>query len=150
MLLKRRRAGTAAVLALIATGMLQAGALVLELNRVEENSEASGMHALLVARVSACREPAKSVVSANLLRVEEGKLARVPLKVVRLAADGMFAFTGSIPAATAAIEVVVTNPEYGNYAPAAIVRYDRDGIRWTSLRQFRNGSPTMADVKALM
>lgn len=49
---------------------LTAGGLVLEVGNPRANPEAQKMHAVLVARVTACHEPAKSIVTANFIAVD--------------------------------------------------------------------------------
>lgn len=128
-----------------------AGALVLEVGNPEANSEAKGMQALVVARVTACHEPAKSTVTASVLQLKDGKIERTPLEVRPLATGGTFAVVGSIPTGnTAAIELAVTNPEYKNYEPRVLIRRDAAGIQWASLKRFFGAPPTAGDVKTLL
>lgn len=61
---------------------LTAGGLVLEVGNPQANPEAQKIHAVLVARVTACHEPAKSIVTANFIAVDADGVRRTPLKVV--------------------------------------------------------------------
>jgi hypothetical protein len=128
-----------------------AGALVLEVGNPEANAEAKALNALVVARVTACHEPAKSTVTASIVRLTGGKLQRTKLDVVPLATAGAFAIVGSVSSAdTAAIELAVTNPEYKNYEPRVLIRRDAGGIQWASLKRFFGVPPTVADMKAVL
>lgn len=139
------------VAALMASSSAFAGALVLEVGNPETNPEAKALRALAVARVTACHEPAKSTVTATLVRLTNGKLERTKLNVIPLAEGGAFAILGSIPVAeTTAIELAVTNPEYKNYEPRVIIRSDASGIQWASLKRFFGAPPSAADWKAVL
>ncbi|MCU1257118.1 MAG: hypothetical protein JWO80_3 [Bryobacterales bacterium] len=126
------------------------GALVLEVGNPDANSEAKGMQALVVARVTACHEPAKSTVTASVLQLKDGRIQRTPLEVRPLATAGTFAVVGSITPNTAAIELAVTNPEYKNYEPRVLIRRDAAGIQWASLKRFFSAPPSAGDVKMLL
>ena len=138
------------LLAIILPVTLLAGGLFLEVGNPQANPEAIRMHAMLLARITACHEPAKSVVSANLVELSEGNVRRTPLKVVALSTPGTFAVLGSIPAGSSpVIELSVVNPEYKNYSPHALVRAGENGVQWTTLKRFSNNAPTAEDVKAV-
>jgi hypothetical protein len=139
-----------ALLALAAAALSYAGGLALEVGNPAANPEARKLHALLVARVTACHEPAKSTVTARALRMENGKVTREALTVQALSAPGVFAITGSLPGGSGAIEMTVTNPEFANYAPQTLVRVGKGGIEWASLKRFFGVPPTAQDVKALL
>src|SRR5438445_11919625 len=94
-----------------------AGSLYLEIGNPEANVEAKALHAVLVARVTACHEPAKSTVSATAVQLDGDGLRRTELKVIPLASPGTFAIVGALPTGDSAIELAVTNPEYRDYTP---------------------------------
>jgi hypothetical protein len=126
-----------------------AGALILEVGNPQANPEAKALNAVLVARATACQEPAKSVVTATLVEPVKGELRRTPLKVVALKTAGTFAVIGNVPAGSA-IDVAITNPEYVNYEPRVIVRADPDGIKWAGMKRFYSKPPTDDDVRAVL
>lgn len=129
---------------------LTAGGLVLEVGNPQANPEAQKIHAVLVARVTACHEPAKSIVTANFVAVDSDGVRRTPLKVVPLSTPGTFAVLGSIPTGdTSLIELAVTNPEYGNYSPRVLVHADESGVKWSTLRRFHE-APKISDIKAAL
>ena len=66
-----------------------AGALTLEIGKPEADPQAKSMNAILVARVTACAEPAKSQLTANWVHSEGGELRRTQLKVIALNTPGM-------------------------------------------------------------
>jgi hypothetical protein len=99
--------------------------------------------------VTACKEPAKSTVTANFVQLTEGKLQRTKLDVVPMTAPGTFAIVGKLPA-SGAIELAVSNPEFKNYEPHVLVRRDANGIQWSSVKHFFGVPPTLADMKAVL
>lgn len=126
-----------------------AGSLVVEVSNPADNAEAKSLHAAVVADVSACHEPAKSIVSAYLIRDSNGTMQRVPLTVTPLKKAGTFAIIGDVPAGSV-IDVAVTNPVYTGYRPHVLIRSGEDGVQWTSVKHFVKAPPTDADVKALL
>jgi len=126
-----------------------AGALLLEVGNPEANPEAKGMNAVLVARTTACQEPAKSKVTASLVRAEGGEFRRTPLKVAALQTPGTFAILGAVPPGSV-IDLAVTNPEYKTYQPRVLIRTDSHGVQWSSVRRFFSTPPTDSDVKSIL
>jgi hypothetical protein len=126
-----------------------AGALVLEVGNPDGNPEAKSMNAALVARVTACHEPAKSKVTASYVRSYNGELRRTQLKVTALQTPGAFAILGEVPPGSV-IDLAVTNPEYENYQPRVLIRSDSHGVQWASIRRFFSTPPNDADVKSIL
>jgi hypothetical protein len=126
-----------------------AGALLLEVGKPEANSEARNMNAVLVARTTACHDPAKSKVTASLVREDGGELRRTPLKVMTLQTPGTFAIVGVVPPGSV-IDLAVTNPEYQNYQPRVLIRTDSHGVQWSSVRRFFSIPPTDSDMKSIL
>ena len=57
---------------------------------------------------------------------------------------------GSIPSGDSSlIELAVTNPEYGNYSPRVLVHADENGVKWSTLRRFRE-APKITEIKAAL
>jgi hypothetical protein len=133
----------------LAAASVFAGALLIEVGNPDANPEAKALHAALVARSTSCHEPAKSVVSANLVESVNGELRRTPLKVVALSEAGTFAVIGKIPAGSV-IDVAVSNPEFVNYQPRVIVRANASGIQWAGVKRFYSKPPTDSDFKAAL
>jgi hypothetical protein len=127
-----------------------AGALYLEVGNPEANVEAKAMHAVLVARVTACHEPAKSIVSATAVQLDGDGLRRTELKVIPLATPGTFAIVGALPTGDSAIELGVTNPEFKNYSPRVLIRSDSTRIQWASIKHFFSKPPTADEVRAVI
>jgi len=126
-----------------------AGGLYIEVGSPANNSEAQSLHALAVARVSACHEPAKSVVTAAAINSADG-LHRIPLKVVPLAAGGTFAIIGTLPPGISVVDIAVSNPEYNNYQPHAFVRASGSAVEWASVKRFFGTPATPVDVRAML
>jgi hypothetical protein len=136
-------------LATISVVAAWAGALTLEVGNPEANPEAKSMHAALVARVTACREPAKSTVTASAVQWQNGEILRTPLKVVPLTTAGSFAVIGAVPQG-GVIDLAVSNPEYKNYQPRVLIRSDSHGVQMASVRRFYSVPPTDADLKSIL
>lgn len=126
-----------------------AGALLLEVGNPDANAEAKSMHAVLVAKSTACHDPAKSRITASFVRSSGGELKRMPLKVTALREPGTFAIVGTVPPGSV-IDLAVTNPEYQNYEPRVLVHTDSRGVQWSSVKRFFGTPPTDADVKSIL
>lgn len=126
-----------------------AGALVLEIGKPEASPEAKSMNAVLVARSTACHDPAKSKVTASFVRSDGGELRRTQLRVVALREAGAFAIVGAVPQGSV-IDLAVTNPEYQNYQPRVLIRTDSHGVQWATAKHFFGTPPTDSDVKTIL
>ena len=146
--MKRILKASAALAAMLAA-TAWAGALTLEIGKPEADSQAKSMNAALVARVTACHEPAKSKVTASYVRSDGGELRRSELKVMALQTPGAFAIVGAVPAGSV-IDLAVTNPEYQNYQPRVLIRTDAHGVQWSSVRRYFGTPPTDSDVKSIL
>jgi hypothetical protein len=138
----------------LAIGMMSAmaswaGALILEVGNPAANAEAKSMNATLVARVTACHDPAKSTVTASFVRSYGGELKRKQLEVTALQTPGTFAIVGAVPPGSV-IDLAVTNPEYQNYQPRVLIRSNAHGVEWSSIRRFFGTPPTDSDVKSIL
>jgi hypothetical protein len=136
-------------LAMMSVAASWAGALILEVGKPEANPEAKSMNALLVARTTACKDPAKSKITASFVRADGLDLRRTPLKVMALQAPGTFAIVGAVPPGSV-IDLAVTNPEYDNYQPRVLIRTDSHGVQWASVRRYFSTPPTDSDVKNIL
>ncbi len=139
----------AAISVTISVGAAWAGALVLEVGNPAANPEAKSLNAVLVARVTACHEPAKSTVTASFVQSSNGEIKRTPLKVVPLPTEGAFAVLGTVPP-DALIDLAVTNPEYKNYQPRVLLRGGSQGIQWAGIRRFFSKPPTDTDIRSML
>ena len=146
--MKQNLINAAALAAFVAAGCW-AGALTLQIGNPEANAEAKGLQAALVAEVTACHEPAKSVVRASVVQMSNGVMRRTDLQVVPLKTAGMFAVIGKVPS-NSVVDLVVTNPEYKNYEPRVLLRGGQHGIEWASVRRFYSAPPADSDWKALL
>ena len=126
-----------------------AGALTLEIGNPEANAEAKSMNAALVAKVTACHEPAKSVVTASFVRSDGSELRRTALRVAALKTPGEFAIIGAVPPGSV-IDLAVNNPEYKNYQPRVLIGSDSHGVQWSSVRRFFGTPPNDSDVKSVL
>jgi hypothetical protein len=137
------------VLATMAVVAAWAGALTLEVSNPDGNPEAKSMNALLIARTTACHDPAQSKITASFVRSSGRELKRTQLKVVALQTPGTFAIVGAVPAGSV-IDLAVTNPEYKNYEPRTLILSDSHGLQWASVKRFFGAPPTDSDVKNIL
>src|SRR5580658_7954446 len=127
-----------------------AGALTLEIGKPEVDPQAKGMNAVLVARVTACAEPAKSKLTANWVHPDGGELRRTQLQVIALNTPGAFAIVGAVPSGSV-IDLAVTNPAYDkSYQPRVLIRTDSHGVQWSSVKRFYGIPPTDSDMKSIL
>jgi len=126
-----------------------AGGLFLEVGNPEANPAAKSMNATLVARVTACHDPAKAKVTASFVRSYGGELKRKQLEVTALQTPGTFAILGAVPPGSV-IDIAVTSPEYENYQPRVLIRSSSHGVAWSSVRRFFSTPPTDSDVKGIL
>lgn len=126
-----------------------AGALILEIGSPDTNPEARALNALIVARVTACHEPAKSTVTASLLQLDGGQLRSTPIKVEPLKAPGTFAIIGQVPG-RGIVDLAVTNPEYQNYRPRVLIRTGGHGLELASMRRYYSTPPTHTEISSML
>ena len=139
----------AAACVLVSIATTWAGALYLEVGNPDANPEARTMKALIVARATACHEPAKSVVTASAIEASGTGIRRTALQVVPLKTPGMFAVIGNAPEGSL-IDLAVTNPEYKNYEPRVLIRQSARRVEWGSVRHFFSKPPSDAEVRELL
>jgi hypothetical protein len=137
-------------MAAISAAAMWAGALTLEIGKPDADLQAKSMNAVLIARVTACSEPAKSKVLASFVRSDGGELRRMQLKVMALPTPGSFAIVGAVPPGSV-IDLAVTNPAYDkSYQPRVLIRTDSHGVQWASVKRFYGTPPTDSDVKSIL
>ena len=134
---------------ILSTVSMWAGALTIRTASPAGNPQAESMHAVLVARVTACREPGKSSVEASYLQLDNGATRRTSLNVVPLSEAGSFAVVGNVPSGSV-ISIAVTNPDYRNYRPQVLLRYGPQGLDWASMHQFYGTPPTDSEVNTFL
>ena len=118
------------VLSMLAAPLF-AGALVLEIGNPSANPEAVAKHAVLVARMTACKSPEKTTITASAEGIVDGMRKSIPLKIVPLSTAGTYAFTREWPAQGSwAVRMVATNPDYKDYAASVLVPMDNGALQW--------------------
>lgn len=106
---------------------------------------------LVTARVTACHEPAKSVVTAHLVTLNDGKLHRQPIAVKPVSGQaGLFAVAGPLPQEHGILELAVTNPEFKNYEPKVLIRADAGKVQIASKKHFFSTGPALADYRQVL
>lgn len=145
------RTAVTSIAAIFAVGVpLLAGALVVEIGNPATNPEALSKHAVLVARTTACHSPGKTLLTATAEGVTDGQRRSIPLKLISLSTPGTFAVTREWPSSgTWVIKIVARNPEYQNYATAALVPFEGNSAQWASIEHLFH-EPTGEEVAAML
>jgi hypothetical protein len=134
----------------LSTSPLFAGALVLTIENPQTNPEAAAKNAVVVARVTECKSPEKTLVTATAEGIVNGKRQTVPLQLIHLSTPGVYAVSpGFANDGAWAVKLVVTNPDYGKYVTSALVPAGGAPFRKESVRQFYN-IPTEQDITAVL
>jgi hypothetical protein len=145
----KRKVFTALLFAALATPLF-AGALILEAGDPNANPEAQAKRAVVMARITACHSPEKTVVSATAEGIVNGKRQTIPLKVMNLSTPGTFAVAQQWPReGTWTIRMVATNPDYKNYATGIVVPLHDGVFSRTGTKQFFH-APTEDEVDSAL
>ncbi len=129
---------------------LFSGALLLQVADPETSPEAQAKHAVVMARMTACHSPEKTIVSATAEGVVGGQRKTLPLKVIKLSTPGMFAVAREWPSEGVwAVRMVATNPDYKDYATGVIIPVDRETWSRAGAKEFFH-APTDDDVNSAL
>lgn len=129
---------------------LLAGGMYLELSNPATESEAASKHAIVVARITACHSPEKTIVKATAEGTANGVRTSIPLTVAPLSTPSKFAvLPGVPPSGTWVVKVTATNPEYPNYVTGVLVPASGGSAEWKNMKQFRH-APNEAEISAMM
>jgi hypothetical protein len=129
---------------------LFAGALVLQIGDPAANPEAQQRNAVLIARVTACKSPAETTVTATAEGSENGVRRSIPLKISSLTTAGTFAIARQWPEQGAwVVKLIATNPEYKNYSTGVLVPFEKTTLQWAAIKHFFH-SPTDSEVTAML
>jgi hypothetical protein len=140
----------AAIAACLSVAPVFAGALVLEVGSPAGNPEATAKSAVVVARVTACKSPEKSSVTATAEGVVHGKRQSIPLKVIYLATPGTFAVAREWPKeGTWAVKMVLTNPDYKDYSSAVLVPIRNDAFSTGAVKHIYH-PPTPEEIDSVL
>jgi fructose-specific component phosphotransferase system IIB-like protein len=127
-----------------------AGGLAIEIGNPAANPEAQGKNAALVARITACRSPEKTTVTAAAEGLVNGVRRSVPLKVVPLSTAGTFAVPReTMDQGTWVVKLTATNPDFKNYATSVLVPMTQDSLQWASVHRYFHEA-TDAEVVAVL
>ena len=138
------------VLSMLAAPLF-AGALVLEIGNPSANPEAVAKNAVLVARMTACKSPEKTTVTASAEGIVDGVRKSIPLKVVTLSTAGTYAVVREWPEQGSwAVRMVATNPDYKDYAASVLVPLDNGALQWASVKHYYRNAPAEADVAGVL
>jgi hypothetical protein len=129
---------------------LFAGAVVLQIGDPALNPEALKNHAVVVARVTACHSPEKTVLSATAEGNVNGARKSIPLKVISLSAAGTFAITEGLPQdGNWAVKVVATNPDWAGFATSAVIPVRNHSVQFAMAKHYFH-APTDAEVSSAL
>ena len=144
---------TAAFVACLSISPVFAGALILQIDNPQSSSEAAAKHAVVLARVTQCMSPEKTVVSATAEGIVHGLRRSVPLNLIHLSTPGLYAVSQDWSnEGTWAVRLVVTNPDYGKYVTSAIVPVGvptGDAFRAAAVTQLYH-VPTEEDIAGVL
>lgn len=144
--------GIAAALASAAS--LIAGGFLLELGKPSANPEAQAKHAVLVVRSIACVAPEKTTVTATAEGVLNGKRQSIPLKLIPLAGEGVyaqstFALTRQWPAdGNWVITLMQANPNFRGQL-GLLVKVNGDRVDWAAVTRLSR-APNAQDIDAAL
>jgi hypothetical protein len=145
----KRRVLTALLTAALATPLF-AGALLIEAGDPKANPEAQAKNAVVVARITACHSPEKTVVTATAEGLVNGERKSIPLKVMNLSAPGTYAVARQWKrGAVWTIRFVATNPDYKDYATGIVVPLRHDMYSGTGSKQVFH-APTEDEVYSVL
>jgi len=134
----------------ICAAPLFAGALLVQIGDPAANPEAVAKHAVVVARITACRSPEKTTLTATAEGSVNGERRSIPLKVSALSTAGTFAIVREWPdEGNWVVKLVATNPDYKNYAISVLVPFEGDRFTWAAIKHYFH-APTDAEVAAIL
>ena len=118
-----------------------AGALIIQIGNPAANLEAQAKHAAIVARITACHSPEKTIVTAKATGSVDGRQQSIPLHVISLSTPGTYAVTHEWPEqGDWVIQFEATNPDYKNYATGARVEVNGNTVEWTKVKPYVRAS----------
>jgi hypothetical protein len=127
-----------------------AGGFVLGVGNPKANPEAAAKNAVVVARITSCHSPEKTVMTATAESISGGKRVSIPLTLSKLSAPGTFAISQQWPKEGVwTIVVVASNPEYGDYATSVFVPVQNESFSWAEVKHV-NHRPTPEDIDAAL
>lgn len=127
------------------------GALTLDIGNPSANPEAMAKHAVLVARMTACTSPEKTVVTATAEGIVNGVRKSIPLKIVPLSTAGTYAVAREWPTEGSwAVRMAATNPDYKNYTASVLIPLDNGALQWASVKHYYRAPPAEAELAAVL
>jgi hypothetical protein len=141
---------SAVLLVACAAAPLLAGAFVFEVGNPLANPEAKAKGAVLVARITSCHAPEKSIVTATAEGYVHGVRKSIPLTLIPLSSQGEFAVRHDWPATgTWVIRLVAANPEYKDIRRGLLVSMNGDTFERSSVKRF-DREPLSQDADAVL
>jgi hypothetical protein len=118
-----------------------AGALMIQIGNPAANPKAQAKHAAIVARITACHSPEKTIVTAKAMGSVDGRQQSIPLHVISLSTPGTYAVTHEWPEQGAwVVQFEATNPDYKSYATGARVEVNGNTVEWTTVKPYVRAS----------
>lgn len=128
---------------------LIAGGIVIELAKPSSNPEAQAKHALLVVRAYACTAPEKTTITATAEGLIRGKRESIPLKLIPLSGESMYAVTRQWPAdGDWVLSLVEANPNFDRQ-PSLIVKVNGDSVDWAGVMRLSH-PPDTHEIEAAL
>jgi hypothetical protein len=145
-----RKVITALLSAAFLAAPLFAGALTLVVSDPGASPDAQAKHAAVMVRTTACNSPEKTVVTAAAEGIVSGRRQTIPLKVIGLAAPGVFAVQQQWPRdGVWTVRFTATNPDYKNYATGVVVPVHDKVYSSVGAKVFYH-APTDEDVNSVL
>jgi hypothetical protein len=133
MLMQHNAKVFAPVVALGAAISLIAGGFALQIGKPSANPEAQAKNALLVVRGYACVAPEKTTISGVAEGIVNGKRESIPLKLIPLSGESIYALTRQWPAEGKwVITLIEANPRFPS-RPSAIVNISGNSVDWPGI-----------------
>ncbi|MBV9761620.1 MAG: hypothetical protein JO340_13750 [Acidobacteriaceae bacterium] len=135
------------LVALAATPLI-AGGFVLQIGKPSTNQEALSRNAALVVRGYACAEAEKTKVSGTAEGIVDGARESIPLKLIPISGQGMYAVTQQWPSKGKwVLTFTMTNPRFGEQS--AMLKVGGGAVNWTEITRLSR-APTNAEVEAAL
>jgi hypothetical protein len=129
---------------------LFAGALTLQVDDLNSSPEALAKNAVVLAHITACRSPEKTIVAATAEGIADGRRHSIPLKVVSLSVPGAFAVTRQWPRQGRwTITMIATNPDYKDYATSVVVPVQK-GVATPEAAKVFYHAPSADEVNSVL
>jgi hypothetical protein len=128
-------------------GQLLAGGFFVELGNPSANPEAKAKNAVLLVRVSGCHDAAHAPISAVVEGTVDGKHKAIPLTLIPLSGEGMYAARREWPQTGSWVLSVVAKD--GERVTSLVVPVDENGAVRKSAKWYSR-APTETEIASVL